>query len=420
MFRKVVVLLLIGAMLLAACSSSSGSESDVIQVQVSGEAEEITVYESLVNAFEKEHPDIDVQLVPVADKDDHLAKLTTSFSTGNPPDVYLINFREYSQYVARGAVDAVGPYLGEAGVDLDDYYEPPIEAFTYDGELQCMPQNISSLVVYYNTKLFKAAGLKRPPAGWDWAEFRRYALELTRGDVRGLGVEPNVIRLAPFVWSNGGELTDDPENPSRFTFEDPASREALDFIVSMVRDDRVVPTEEEIAAQDLETRFVSSKLGMLLSSRREVPAFREVAGLRFDVAPLPTAEQPAGILHSDAYCMASGAPAPDDAFEFVRFATAKQGQTITALGGRTVPSMIEVAESGAFLDPTRAPRHSNVFLDGVDFIRRTPVIPTWPEIEDEAEEILTRVFYEEGYSISDGLRELDEATTTLFEEGSNT
>ncbi|MDQ4058053.1 MAG: sugar ABC transporter substrate-binding protein, partial [Actinomycetota bacterium] len=409
MIRKVAVTLLV-VMVLAACSSSSGSEVDVIQVQVSGEAEEITVYESLVNAFEKQSPDIDVQLVPVADKDDHLAKLTTSFSTGNPPDVYLINFREYSQYVARGAVDAVGRYLDEAGVDLDDYYDPPLEAFTYDGELQCMPQNISSLVVYYNTKLLKSAGLERPPSDWDWDEFRRYAVELTGGGARGLGIEPNVIRLAPFVWSNGGELNDDPGKPSRFTLEQPASREALEYIVSLVRDEGVVPTEDEIAAQDLETRFVAGKLGMLLSSRREVPAFREVAGLRFDVAPLPISEERAGILHSDAYCMAAGAPASDEAFEFVRFATGKQGQTITALGGRTVPSMIEVAESGAFLDPTRAPRHSQVFLDGIDSIRRTPVIPTWPEIEDEAEEILTRMFYEDGYSIDDGLRELDEAT----------
>ncbi|CAN5613011.1 hypothetical protein BH20ACT23_BH20ACT23_20310 [soil metagenome] len=117
--------------------------------------------------------------------------------------------------------------------------------------------------------------------------------------------------------------------------------------------------------------------------------------------------------------MATGAPAPDDAYEFIRFATGKQGQTITALGGRTVPSMIEVAESGAFLDPTQAPRHSKVFLDGVDAIRRTPVIPSWPEIEDEAEEILTRVFYEDGYTIDDGLEELEEITGGLFEEGSD-
>ena len=111
--------------------------------------------------------------------------------------------------------------------------------------------------------------------------------------------------------------------------------------------------------------------------------------------------------------MAAGAPAPDEAYEFVRFATGKQGQTITALGGRTVPSLIEVAESGAFLDPAQEPRHSEVFLDGVDAIRRTPVIPTWPEIEDEAEEVLTRMFYDDGYNIDDGLRASQVVTCEL-------
>jgi multiple sugar transport system substrate-binding protein len=405
------------SMLVVSCSTSSGAERDSLQVQLSGEAEEIAVYEALVTAFEKQNPDIDVQLIPVSDKDDHLAKLTTSFSNGTPPDVWLINFREYSQYVARGAVDAIGPYLDEHGVDPNEYFDQPMEAFTYDGELQCMPQNISSLVVYYNAQLLERAGLKRPSADWDWDEFHRYATELTGGGVRGLGIEPSIIRIAPFVWSNGGELTDGTDDPQRFTFDDPAAREALDYIVSLVRVYGVVPTEEEIAAQDLVTRFAAGRLGMLLSSRREVPAFREVTGLDFDVAPLPTSREPAGILHSDAYCMSAGGPAPDDAYEFIRFATGKQGQTITALGGRTVPSLIEVAESGAFLDPTQKPRHSEVFLAGVDAIRRTPVIPTWPEIEDEAEEILTRVFYEDGYTIDDGLRELEEATESLFEEG---
>jgi multiple sugar transport system substrate-binding protein len=187
---------LVCSILVVSCSTSGGPERDSLQVQVFGEAEEIAVYEALVTAFEKQNPDIDVQLIPVSDKDDHLAKLTTSFSNGTPLDAWLINFREYSQYVARGAVDAIGPYLDEHGVDSNDYFDQPMEAFTYDGELQCMPQNISSLVVYYNAQLLERAGLKRPSADWDWDEFRRYATVLTRGEVRGLGIEPSIIGIA--------------------------------------------------------------------------------------------------------------------------------------------------------------------------------------------------------------------------------
>lgn len=408
--------LMLGAV---ACSGESDSRgAGRVVVQVSGEAEELSVYEALVTAFERRH-DLDVKLVGIADKDDHLAKLTTSFATGSPPDVFLVNFREYTQYVARGAVDPIGPRLEESGVDMDAYFPQPIEAFTYDGELQCMPQNISSLVVYYNRSLFRKAGLEHPKS-WSWEEFRQAALKLGGGNIDGLGIEPSIIRIAPFAWSNGGDIVDDLDAPTSFTFADPSSRAALEFVVSLVRDDNVVPTEAEVAAQDLETRFAAGKLGMLLSSRRETPAFREVSGLSWDVAPLPIGERPAGILHSDAYCTAAGASRPDEAFEFIRFATTREGQTITALGGRTVPSLIEVAQSGAFLDPSQEPRHAGVFLESIDALRRTPIIPTWPEIEDEAEEVLTRAFYEPGYTIDTTIRELNAATNDLFAEGSET
>jgi multiple sugar transport system substrate-binding protein len=409
--RRIVASCLLVA---AACAGGDGDAQGSITVQLAGEQEEIVIYEALVEAFEQQHADIEVRLVPVADKDDHLTKLTTSFAVGRPPDVFLVNFREYSQFVARGAVAPIESLLEDAGPDLADYYEPPLEAFTYDGRLQCMPQNISSLAVYYNVDLFEAAGL-RHPRGWTWNEFRSAAAALTRGDVDGVGIEPNIIRIAPFVWSNGGEIVDDESQPSRFTLEQPAAREALEFIVSLVRDG-FVPTAEEVAAQELETRFATGKLGMLLSSRRETPAFREVAGLNFDVAPLPVAKEPAGILHSDAYCISKGSDAIDSAVEFIRFATGGDGQQITAIGGRTVPVLKSVAKSVAFLDPLRAPEHPDVFLEVIPNIRRTPVISTWPEIEDRAEVILTRLFYESGYTMEDALKGLDAQTRELFEE----
>jgi multiple sugar transport system substrate-binding protein len=402
-------------------SDTSEGDRTTIRFQFAGEAEEAAVYRTLVAAFEDEHPDINVEPVAVASKDDHLQKLTTSFVQGDPPDVFLLNFREYSQYVGRGALDPVGPRLAEFGVDLGEYYEAPLEAFEFDGELQCMPQNVSSLVVYYNTALFEAVGLERPPADWGWEDFRDYALALNdpANDVRGVGIEPSVIRLAPFVWSNGGEVVDDLDSPTRFTLNDGEAREALDFLVSLVRDDGVVPTEEEIAAQDLETRFSTGKLGMVLSSRRETPFFRENSGLQWDVASLPVGGQPTGILHSDGYCMAAEGTHPEEAMSFVAFATGRDGETVTALGGRTVPSLISVAESGAFLDPIQPPEHSEVFLEAIPILRRTPVIPTWPEIEDVAEEILTRIFYEPGYTIDQGLRDLGSQTRALFEEGAS-
>ena len=414
--KKLAVLLSL-LLALVGCSSDGNSESGgaTIRVQVSGEPEETAVYRAVAKDFEDSHPEVKVELVEVAEKDDHLTRLTTSFSSGDPPDVFLVNFREYSQFVVRGAVEPIGPLLEDRDVDLADYYEPPIEAFTYDDELQCMPQNISSLVVYYNEDLFEQAGIEPPSDGWTWDDFRETAATLTNGDVDGLGIEPNIIRVAPFIWSNGGDVVDDNDAPTRFTLDTPEATEALQFVTDLVHDG-FVPNEEEVAAQDLETRFVNGKLGMLLSSRRDTPAFREVSGLRFNVGPLPVGKEPAGMLHSDAYCISAGTET-EAAADFIAFATGEDGQTITAFGGRTVPALKSVANSGAFLDPSRPPSRSQVFLDGIPYIQRTPVISTWPEIEDVAEEILTRIFYEEGYTVEQGVTELNGLAAPLFEEG---
>ncbi|HYN37122.1 MAG TPA: sugar ABC transporter substrate-binding protein [Actinomycetota bacterium] len=428
MKRTTIALLILGVAL-PACASDDGNDGadgaelnkppvGEISFQLAGDPEEIVVYESLVESFQNANPDADVKLVPLADKDDHLAKLTTSFTAGNPPDVFLLNFREYSQFAETGAIDEIEPRLEELGISVDDYYDPPIDAFTYNGALQCMPQNISSLAVYYNKQLFKEAGLDAPQEGWSWEDFRQTAIALTSGDVRGVGIEPTIIRLAPFVWSNGGEIVDDPEQPTRFTLDDPAAREALEFFVQLAREDQVIPTEEEItAAEDLESMFAAGKLGMLLTSRRDTPEFREVTELKWDVAALPVAEEQANILHSDAYCVATGSAEPDVAFAFVKYATGEQGQTITALGGRTVPSLESVATSGAFLNPAEPPKNSQVFLDAIDGMRATPVIPTWPQIEDITEEFLTRAFYEEGYTVDDAIQDIEGETISLFEEG---
>jgi len=414
---RTLLAIFLGGFGLTACAGLSGGGDDsTLVVQVSGEPEETRSYRAVVEAYEQAHPEADVRLVEVADKDDHLAKLTTSFAAGDPPDVFLVNYREYAQFVTRGAIEPAADGLPPA-VDLGGYYPQPLEAFTYAGKLQCMPQNISSLVVYYNTALFEGAGVEPPRVGWTWSEFARTARALTRSDVRGLGIEPSIIRLAPFVWSNGGDVVDDLHSPTRLTFGDPAAREALAFVVDLVREHEVVPTEREVAAQDLETRFTTGKVAMYLSSRKDTPVFREVSGLQWDVAPLPSARQRAGILHSDGYCVARGTERRDEAFDFVAFATGREGQTLTALGGRTVPVLRSVARSNAFLDPIRTPRSPGVFLAGIPHIRRTPVISTWPEIEDKAEEILTRAFYEPGYTIDDAVRDLEEQTRTLFEEG---
>jgi multiple sugar transport system substrate-binding protein len=84
-----------------------------------------------------------------------------------------------------------------------------------------------------------------------------------------------------------------------------------------------------------------------------------------------------------------------------------------AASGRTVPSLIEVANSEAFLDPAQRPANSRVFLDTIPVIRRVPNVSTWPEIEDAANALLELGFYE-GVPAFEVARQLIETTEPIF------
>jgi multiple sugar transport system substrate-binding protein len=414
---------------LAGCG---GGEPDEVRFLVFGDPEEIQAYRTLISAYERRDDAGPVQLIEASDREDLLSRLSTSFAGGSPPDLFLVNYRFYGQFAARGVLEPLEDRVEDSDVfEPDDFFPQALEAFRWDGVLTCLPQNVSSLVVYYNRDLFRRFGVPEPKAGWRWTEFIIRAVNLTRdargqpvsagdpelGAVRpaifGLGVEPTVIRLAPLVWSNGGELFDDSAHPTRFALERPRAQVALQEFLKLRRDYGVVPSDQDVEAEDDESRFQNGRLAMLLSSRRSTPTFRTIKEFDWDVAPLPVFVRPAGILHSDAYCMARGSEAKDAAWRFVEFANSPEGQRIVARTGRTVPSLQSVARSEAFLDPAAKPRSSQVFLDGIPTIRRVPTISTWPEIEDAAEGILENGLYL-GQDSQRVARELDRVTRPLF------
>lgn len=407
----------VAVLALAACGSSadSGGEGEgaataPIVFQVKAEPEEAAVYRSLITAYTGSGGG-DIEMIPVGRKD-HLTRLSTAFASGDAPDVFLINYREYAQFVQRGAVEPIGPMLSKQGMNRSDYYEEPLRAFTYDGELQCMPQNISSLVVYWNTDLFEAAGLEAPKPGWTWEEFAATAKALTKGSVKGVGIDPSITRMAPLIWSRGGAIVDDTENPTRTTLHEPEAKAALQSVVDLIGTG-VTPDKEQMAAQGLEEQFMTGKVAMFMSSRVEVPALREQTGLSFDVAGLPSLGTPASVLHSDAYCISSSSRHKEAAAKFVAYAVGQQGQTVTALGGRTVPSLRSVAKSPAFLSPERPPASSQVFLDAVPLLQHTPVSPVWPEIEDIMGTQLQRAF-EDGVPLDEVIGEIQRQADPLL------
>ena len=342
-----------------------------------------------------------MQLTHIPSQAQYRQRLATEFSAGAPPDIFLLNYRRFANFTKQGVLEPLGSYLAESDViNQADFYVPAIEAFMFEGQLTCIPQNVSSLVVYYNEDLLANAGIPAPKDDWHWDEFLQIAQGLTIDDdgdgireQHGLGVSPNFFRLAPFIWQNGGEIVDDTAHPTRLALDSPASRTAFQWFVDLQRVHGVVPSATEESAEESESRFLNGRMGMFLNSRRGVPTYRTIESFTWNVAPLPSGVESAGILHSDAYCMAIATENKAFAWTFIEFANSVAGQTIVAKSGRTVPSLISVAESPAFLNPTQPPANSRVFLDTIPVLRGVPIMGSWVGVEEVVGNEVKRAFY---------------------------
>ncbi|MGH2830340.1 MAG: ABC transporter substrate-binding protein [Actinomycetota bacterium] len=427
MARALRLLAVLALSAASACNGGGTAGSQTISLQIFGDAAEIKAYKDLIAAFDRKQTGIRVQLISVPSQSDHAAKLSSGFAGGKPPDLFLINYRRFGQYAGQGVLENMGPRLDRsASLMKADFYEQAMDAFAFGGRQACLPQNISSLVVYYNRALFKRFGVAEPKAGWTWQDFLATAKSLTRDtngdrktDVFGLGVEPNLIRMAPFVWQAGAEVVTDTLSPDKTAMLDGKALEALRFFIELRRVHHVVPEQDEAKSEDDEARFARGTMAMFMDSRRAVTTLRATARLDWDVAPLPRKRRAATILHSDAYCMSKASKVKDAAFRFVEFALGPEGAPIIARTGRTVPSLRSVAESEAFLSPGQRPAGARVFLDAVPTIRRLPNIATWNEIETKANPIIEEWFYGPERIEALGI-EIDLATRELFGERAQT
>ena len=215
--------------------------------------------------------------------------------------------------------------------------------------------------------------------------------------------------MAPFIWMNGGDIVaasggasgGNDANPARLALDSPKSKEALEWFIALQNEHHVTPDAVAEEAESSLSRFVNGRMAMFIDSRRAVPEFRLIEAFDWDVAALPAGKTRAGILHSDAFCIAAASKQKEAAWAFLEFANSTAGQTLLAATGRTVPSRIAVAESPIFLDPQARPANSQAWLDAIPGIRNLPIMPAWSDIEGIVNTELQNAYY--------GAATLDEA-----------
>jgi len=250
--RVVVALAALGALVAtAACSaddepkavpstSSTPQGPTLLTFAVYGPPQVVTAYTKIAADFSVHHPDTVVNIQPYDNRAEASEAIQRQIAAGDPPDAFLAGLDDLPRLVEEKAVRRLDELLGERHVDFGDGYQrDALEAFSSENALQCMPVDVSPLVVYYNVNLIHLPTLTTPDqrpitaeSGWSLDQFAAAARQASHGHVRGVYVAPDLEQVAPFIWSGGGHVVDDLNAPAT-TLEENIKKLATQ-IVSMM------------------------------------------------------------------------------------------------------------------------------------------------------------------------------------------
>lgn len=366
---------------------------------VTGDSIEFDAYQRIAAAFERANPDLKVDLVYVPASGDYRSRLDADIAAGTPADVVFVNYQRYAMLADKKQLFPVTDYLAASSrLRESDFFSAAMAPVKWRGQTWCIPSNMSSAVIYYNKRLFDQAGIAYPKPGWSWDDFVAAGKAITRDDadagrIYGFGSEVSLFRMAPYIWSAGGDLVDSPDAPTRLAVDSDQAVAALQRFVDLQVKYQIAPNAVAERAEDALARFMRGRLGMYMDSRRVTAQLRDTLKDRFDwdVAALPSQGETVSILHSDDYCIPAGAKNKVGAWKLIEYAAGPEGQTTMTTIGRLVPSLRSIALSPVFLDQTVRPANAKIWLETT--LRAAPIHKNWPAIESGLTKELEKAYF---------------------------
>ncbi len=385
--RKSVVAAVVGVALTAtACGGGGGGGGEgggsARLAYALWNPDQAPIMEDLAKEFQKEHPDIEVS-VQVTPFDQYFTKLQTAIGGGSGPDVFWLNAPNMALYASNDAVLPLTERIKEDDVDLGAYPKSLVEIYTREDELYALPRDFDTIGLWYNKKLFDAAGVDYPTDDWTWDDVREAARKLTNEQKGVYGVAAPLDTQQGYyntIAQAGGYVVS--EDGTESGYDDPKTIEGLRFWPDLIQEG-VSPTHQQMTDTEPKQMFQSGKVAMFYGGSWQAVSFRNDPAIAnsIDVAPLPAGEEDTSIIHGLGNAINVNTKNKDAAWEWVKFLGSKQAAQMTAESGIVIPAY-EGTQKG-WLDAF--PKYKlQAFLDQVDDATPYPVTANtaeWQELE---------------------------------------
>ncbi|RUT46223.1 extracellular solute-binding protein [Paenibacillus anaericanus] len=262
------------ALLVSACGSNNGGsnsaapESSPANKGTEAATEQVTIkistwqtdakakWSSIIPEFEKNHPNIKVELDLLNEKGDSIAsmqKLDLMAASNDQLDIIELPYTNYSQRADIGLLEPLESYIEKDGYKYEEEYLVDTKV---NGKIYALPSSMQRWFVLLNKEMLDEAGLP-VPTNWTWDEFMEYAQKLTQGEgaTKRYGAYlhnwPDYfqLQLMSKPTDNTYLKTDGTSNAT-----DPILKANLEMMKKMMYEDKSASMYEDIISQKLAYR----------------------------------------------------------------------------------------------------------------------------------------------------------------------
>ncbi|MCL4458534.1 MAG: extracellular solute-binding protein [Chloroflexi bacterium] len=302
-------------------------------LSVSGEPQD-TAFAKALKMFEEKHPNIKVayETVPFME---FFRKIAVSLASGDPHDVIWGDGPNIKGYAYAGSIIPLDDIYTKE--DMDDFVDASVKEGSWKGKLYAGPIQQSSIVIFYNTKMFDEAGIKPPKTledAWTWPQFAE-ALRKVVGPIPPGGV-PKVWGLVTrsigtdYDWIPMVRSNDKPGTPTFLGMspdgtkvtgyiDTPQALEAFQFMSDFFNKWKLSPqatVPDAFETGKAATYMRPEDLRIILKTKYpDIP---------WALTPLPYFKTPITHTGSFMFMITSGSKHQKEAKEFVKFMTSKE------------------------------------------------------------------------------------------------
>ena len=331
---------------------------------------ELEVVHKIIERFEMLNPftKVNLQLLP---NSQYVYNLKQSLKHESGPDVFILSDYHFRELMDSNSLDIIDPYLPYFIDPEKDSYKQVFEMFTYDKKIPVTPFVFSPVMICYNRRMFKEAGIAKDFKMENWDDLLELATRTTKEMDRegmineyGFCFSSSTNRWPVFLLQNKGSFM--ATDRSKSVMNSKENIEALNYCADLMYKHQVSPIFSHGSNELAENLFMREGAAMILTTYYFMNEFRDHK-IEWDVVPPPQNDAQGTLIIGGALGISANSKIKESAQAFVQFMVSTEAQTLLKQNGCTIPMLRKVAEDNHLLQSGIHPEKYNAFKEAMGF-----------------------------------------------------